>query len=140
MAVVDDDDDDGDGDREGAGVGVGDEDRRRDCVGDDGGVDVGVGDDDGVAVGEGDGVGNSVGGTGDGDGDGDGRSTTGSSVGCISAVSVDCFCGVEARVRVDPGSDQSPTLSPLTKVACNRVWPCSLITGPSNFPRTILPV
>src|SRR5437868_14089083 len=132
MAVGDDDGDDGDGDREGAGVGVGDEDRRRDCVGDD----------DGVAVGEGDGVGNSGGGTGDGvgDGDGDGRSTTGSSVGCISAVSADCFSGVEARVRVDPGSDESPTLSPWTKVACNRVWPCSLITGPSNFPRTILPV
>jgi len=43
-------------------------------------------------------------------------------------------------VVVDPGSDQSPTLSPLANVACNRVWPCSLITGPSNFPRAILPV
>jgi hypothetical protein len=34
---------------------------------------------------------------------------------------VDCLLGLGAGVRVDPGSDQSPTFSPLTKVVCNLV-------------------
>jgi hypothetical protein len=83
-----------------AGVGVGDR------VGDGdsavNGVSVGLGDRDGVGVGE-------------------GRSTIGSSVGCASAAGVDCVLGLGAGVVVDPGSDQSPALSPLTKVVCNLV-------------------
>ena len=111
MTVGDDDGDKGDGDREGAGGGVGDDGRRRDCVGDDDGVD------------EEDGVGDSVGGTGDSVGDRAGPTTSGSSVGCVSAALVDCSlgAGVGVRLEVDPGSDQSPTLSPLTKVVCNLV-------------------
>jgi len=99
MAAGDDDGDNGDGDREGAGGGVGDDGRRRDCVGD------------------------SVGGTGDSVGDRAVRTTNGSSVGCVSAALVDCSlgAGVGVRLEVDPGSDQSPTLSPLTKVVCNLV-------------------
>ena len=99
-------------DRNGVGVGVD--------------VAVGVGDrvadgdsaGNGVSVGLGDGDGD---GSGDGDGVGEGRSTIGSSVGCASAAGVDCLLGVGAGVRVDPGSDQSPTFSPLTKVVCNLV-------------------
>ena len=88
------------------------------------GVDVGAGD-----RGNGDGVGNA-----DSVGDGEGCSTDGSSVGSVSAVLVDFSLGPGGGVRVDPGSDQSPALFPLTKVVCNLVCPCSLITGPSNFP------
>jgi len=92
------------------------------------GVDVAVGVGDRVADGDSVGNGDSVG-LGDGDGDrssdgdgvGEGRSTIGSSVGCASAAGVDCLLGVGAGVRVDPGSDQSPTFSPLTKVVCNLV-------------------
>jgi hypothetical protein len=107
----------GDGDRVGDGVGV------RTVVG------IGVG------VRSGDGVGDA-----DNVGDGKGRSTTGASVGCVSAVLVDFSFAARAGVRIDPGSDQSPIFSPLTKVVCKRVCPCSLMTGPSNFPWTILPV
>ena len=92
------------------------------------GVDVAVGVGDGVADGDSAGTGVSVGlgdgdgdRSGDGDGVGEGRSTIGSSVGCASAAGVDCLLGVGAGVRVDPGSDQSPTFSPLTKVVCNLV-------------------
>jgi hypothetical protein len=90
------------------------------------GVDVGVGVGLGIAVSErvGDGVGDRVGdGVGNGDSVdvGEGRSTIGRSVGCVSAASVDCFCGLGAGVRVDPGSDQSPTFSPLAKTVCKRV-------------------
>lgn len=112
MAVADDDGDDGegncagvgdgvregdgegvgDGDGEGEGEGVGDDGRRRDCVG----------------------SGNRV-------GDGEGCPTNGSSTGSVSAALVDPSLGAGAGVRVDPGSDQSPTLFPLTKVVCNLV-------------------
>jgi hypothetical protein len=82
------------------------------------GVDVGVGDDDRVCVGEGNGVGNS-----DSVGDGDGCSTIGSSVGWVSAALMDSSldAGAGVALAVDPGSDQSPTFSPLAKVVCNRV-------------------
>ena len=75
-------------------------------------VDVGVGD----RVADGDSVGN-----GDSVGVGEGCSTNGSSVGCVSAALVDGSLGRGVEVRVDPGSDQSPTLFPLTKVVCNLV-------------------
>jgi hypothetical protein len=99
------------------------------------GVDVGVG--DRVCVGEGNGVGNS-----DSVGDGEGRATIGSSVGSVSAALLDCplAAGFGVRLALIPGSDQSPTFSPFTNVVCNLVWPCSLITGPSNCPWTILPL
>lgn len=86
------------------------------------GVDAGVVGGDRVADGDSAGNGVSVG-LGDGDrvGVGDGRSTIGSSVGCASAAGVDCVLGLGAGVVVDPGSDQSPTLSPLTKLVCNLV-------------------
>jgi hypothetical protein len=48
--------------------------------------------------------------------------------------------GVGLGLAVDPGSDQPSAFSPLTKLVCNLVCPCSLMTGPSNFPWTILPV
>jgi hypothetical protein len=84
------------------------------------GVDAGVGVGDRVADGDSVGNGDSVD-LGDGAGVGDGRSTIGSSVGCASAAGVDCVLGLGVGVFVDSGSDQSPTLSPLTKVVCNLV-------------------
>jgi len=94
------------GDDVDAGVGVGD----RVADGDSAvnGVDVGVG----VSVGLG--VGDEV-------GVAEGRSTIGSSVGCASTAGGNCSLGLGAGGRVDPGSDQSPALSPLTKVVCNLV-------------------
>ena len=83
-----------------AGVGVGDRVADGDCVG------IGVGNSVGVCVGV---------------GDGEGRAIIGSSVGCASAAGGNCSLGLGAGGRVDPGSDQSPALSPLTKVACNLV-------------------
>ena len=119
------------GDATGIGVGVGD--------GVSLGVGVGVAIGDGFGVGVGDGVG-----FGDGDGvrvgDGEGRSICGVSIGSVSVGSADCSLAFGVGVRAAPGSDQSPAFSPLTNVVCNRVWPCSLTTGPSNFPWTILPV
>jgi hypothetical protein len=86
------------------------------------GVDVAVGVGDRVADGDSAGNGVRVGlGDRDGVGVGEGRSTIGSSVGCASAAGVDCVLGLGAGVVVDPGSDQSPTLSPLTKVVCSLV-------------------
>jgi len=104
-------------------------------------VDIGVGD----RVGDDDSVGSGVGvamGVGDGDGDGEGGAANGSSVGSVSAALLDFSldAGPGVRLTVDPGSDQSPAFSPFTKVVCNLVWPCSRITGPSNFPWTIRPV
>jgi len=83
-----------------AGVGVGGRVADGDCVG------IGVGNSVGVCVGV---------------GDGEGRAIIGSSVGCASAAGGNCSLGLGAGGRVDPGSDQSPALSPLTKVACNLV-------------------
>jgi len=80
------------------------------------GVDVGVGVSVGLADGGGDGDR-----SGDGVGVGEGRSIIGSSVGCASAAGGNCSLGLGAGGRVDPGSDQSPALSPLTKVVCNLV-------------------
>jgi hypothetical protein len=108
--------DDGDAWENGVGVGDGDADS------------VGVA--DGRAEGDGDRAGDGVGvrtvvgigvGVRTGDGDGEGRSTIGASVGCVSAVLLDFSFAAGAGVRVDPGSDQSPTFSPLTKVVCKRV-------------------
>ena len=56
------------------------------------------------------------------------------------AVGIGVGVDVDAPSSTEPGSDQAPTFSPLVNVVCNRVVPCSLMTGPSNFPRTILPV
>jgi len=96
----------------GVGFGVG--------LGVDVGVDVGVSVGVGLGIAVSERVGDDVG-DGDSVGVGEGRSTIGRSVGCVSAASVDCFCGVGAGVRVDPGSDQSPTFSPLAKTVCKRV-------------------
>ena len=105
------------------------------------GVGIGVGNTDMIGVGVGVGVGfgdfdtaaDAVG-TADG-----GDSTTGFALG--AGVLLDCSLGDADGERLAvPGSDQSLTFSPFANVACNRVLPCSLITGPSNFPRTILPV
>lgn len=88
------------------------------------GVGVGVGDivGDGIGVGVGVGLGVDVGADDrDGVGNGEGCSTNGSPVGRVSAALVDGALGVGAGVPVDPGSDQSPTLFPLTKVVCNLV-------------------
>ena len=84
------------------------------------GVNAGVGVGDRVADGDcvGIGVGNSV---GVGVADGEGRAIIGSSVGCASTAGGNCSLGLGAGGRVDPGSDQSLALSPLTKVACNLV-------------------
>ena len=81
-----------------AGVGVGDR----------------VADGDSVGIGDGNSVGVCV-------GDDEGRAIIGSSIGCASAAGGNCSLGLGAGGRVDPGSDQSPALSPLTKVACNLV-------------------
>lgn len=123
----------------GVGVGVGDISR---------GVGVGLGIGLNVALGVGVGLGVVLGGVGLGRsvavGVGDGiRAGLGvaDSVGSSSASSA-CLLGtgVSTVALLDPGSDQPLTFSPLAKFACNRVFPCCLTTGPSNFPRTILPV
>jgi hypothetical protein len=102
----------------GFGVVVGFGDGDGDIVGDGIGVGVAVGGGLGVDVGAGDRVGDD---DRDGFGNGEGCSTNGSSVGRASAALVDGSLGVGAGVPVDPGSDQSPTLFPLTKVVCNLV-------------------
>jgi hypothetical protein len=61
-----------------------------------------------------------------------------SASGCAETVGL--AVAVAVGSAIEPGSDQPPAFSPLAKFACNLVLPCSLITGPSNFPRTILPV
>jgi len=104
----------GDGDADSVGVADGRAEGDGDRVGDGVGVRTVVG--IGVGVRSGDGVGDA-----DNVGDGEGRSTTGASVGCVSAVLVDFSFAAGVGVRVDPGSDQSPTFSPLTKVVCKRV-------------------
>ena len=114
MAVADDDGDDGEGNCAGVGDGV------REGDGE------GVGDGDGEGEGEGEGVGadgrrRACVGSGNRVGDGEGCPTNGSSTGSVSAALVDLSLGTGAGVRVDPGSDQSPTLFPLTKVVCNLV-------------------
>jgi len=103
------------------------------------GVAEGVG--RGVAVGVGDGLGVRA---GFGVGDGVMLSSLTSS---LSEVFADSGFGVRffaagegAGVSSVPGSVQSLVFSPLVKVACKRVPACSLITRPSNFPRTILPL
>ena len=79
-------------------------------------VDVGLGVDVGVGFGVGDRLGDDV-------GSGEDSSINGSSVGSVSGTFGDCSlgAGVGLRPALDPGSDQPPTLSPLTKVVCNRV-------------------
>jgi hypothetical protein len=100
-------------------------------------------------------------GVGDGDGCGGGDSVNGVSAfsgssfgvgagdslegvfgfsGSSSGETVGLAVAVAVADAIDPGSDHPPTLSPLSKFACSLVFCCSLITGPSNFPRTILPV
>jgi hypothetical protein len=48
--------------------------------------------------------------------------------------------GVGLVFSNESSSDQSPTRSPFANFACKRVLACTLITIPSNFPSTILPV
>jgi hypothetical protein len=93
------------------------------AVGSIGGVPTGVGLGVGVAVGKA--VGDSI---------------TGLATG--SAARGDCSLGkgVGLRLADSPGSNHPLTISPFAKLACNRVVPWTLITGPSNFPFTILPV
>jgi hypothetical protein len=59
---------------------------------------------------------------------------------CVSGLEDSVGAGVGAGLSVDPGSSQLLTFSPLAKVACSLVFPCTRTTGPSNFPRTILPL
>jgi hypothetical protein len=130
----------------GVEVGLGDSNNIR-------GVGVGLGKVIGVAVGLGNnfnlavdiGVGISKGSVALADGLGDGAAVNSFSASC----SVSFFGIGETVTRVlgdavvagsDPGSDQPLAFSPFTKFACNLVFPCCLITGPSNFPPTILPV
>jgi hypothetical protein len=114
--------DDGDSWENGVGVGEADSvsvaDGRAEGGGDRVGDGVGVRTVVGIGFGvrTGDGVGDA-----DNVGDGKGRSTIGASVGCVSAVLVDFSFAAGAGARVDPGSDQSPIFSPLTKVVCKRV-------------------
>jgi hypothetical protein len=101
------------------------------------GVGLGVRAGVGVCVGEGVGVAFGVDvGNGVSVGDDDIRSC---SV-CVSGLEDSVGAGVGAGLSVDPGSSQLLTFSPLAKVACSLVFPCTRTTGPSNFPRTILPL
>ena len=86
-------------------------------------------------VGEGNGVGNDH-------GVDNGGSVIGFSMGGVSVTLLGTCLGAGLGVwrEAEPGSDQPPAFAPLTKLVCNLVWPCSRITGPSNFPWTILPV
>jgi hypothetical protein len=121
----------GDGDGRGVGVGVG--------VGLGLGMGVGVGVGVGLGLGSGIGVGVGLGLCSGADvavGVGGGDSSNGFSGFSVSSAGE----GVARSPELDPGSDHPPALSPFTKFACNRVSPCRLITGPSNFPRTIFPV
>jgi hypothetical protein len=103
------------------------------------GVGVGVGENLGVAVGVcfsvGNGVGERVGKAVDG-----GNSSIGVSADSISGDGRSGSLAAGVGFGVDPGSNQLLTLLPLTNVACSLVFPWSRMTGPSNFPRTILPV
>lgn len=107
------------------------------------GIANGVGEDVGLGVGVrvGINVGKGVGITG-GVSNGDGESDSADGVSGVSfAVAIGSLAvGVGLGTAVDPGSNQSLTLFPLTNVACNLVFPWIRMTGPSNFPRTILPV
>ena len=125
------------------GVGLG--------LGSTNGVGVGLGDGFRVAVGVG--LGSSTVAVGVGDGLGEGVSAS-----CFSASSISSLGVGDALTRagvglgrsvgtalafavgIEPGSDQPPVFSPFTNSACNLVFPCCRITGPSNFPRTIFPV
>lgn len=132
----------GDGKVLGANVGIGDANGV--------GVGLGVGKIIGVGVGLGSfslavgiGLGSSKASVGLGEGEGIGDRVSSFSASSISSFGVgDAFArsGLALAVGVDPGSDQPPAFSPFTKFACNLVFPCSRITGPSNFPRTIFPV
>jgi hypothetical protein len=105
-------------------------------------VAIGVGTGDAVGVGVGCGVEDRI---GDRTGIGVGKSSVSSVRGVSTGFGDSSFgggvaVGVGVRPSSDPGSDQSPTFSPFANFACSRVCPCSLITSPSNFPSTILPV
>jgi len=105
-------------------------------VGVDVAVGVGVGVNAGINVDKG--VGSSEG-VSNGDGDGDSADAALEvSFGVVTGSPF--FAGLGLGIVVSPGSTQLLTLFPLTKVACNVVFPCIRMTGPSNFPRTILPV
>src|SRR5205085_6741627 len=105
-------------------------------TGDAVGVSLGVG--VGVDLGVGLGVGVCV---AEGDADSAGSSD---SIGSLSDAGGDssffAAFGVVAACAVRPGSDQPLTCLPFANIACQRAFPCSLITGRSIFPRTILPV
>jgi hypothetical protein len=93
------------------------------------GVRAGVGVGEGVGVGFGIDVGNAV-----------GDDDIGSCSVCVSGLEDFVGAGVEVGLSVDPGSSQLLALSPPANVACSLVFPCTRTTGPSNFPRTILPL
>jgi hypothetical protein len=109
------------------------------------GVAVGVG----VGVRVGFGVGITVGsiagvpnGVGFAVGIGDGVATSFTGFAFVSAGAGDCSLGSGLGLRFEgsPGSSQPLAISPFANVACNLVLPWTLITVPSNFPFTILPV
>ena len=105
------------------------------------GVNFGVGSgvDLGVAVALGVDLGEAVG-VATGDADSAGSSDPTDSLSAAAGDSSFAAAGGVVTARaIRPGSDQPLACSPFANVACNRVCPCSLITGPSNFPRTILP-
>ncbi len=99
------------------------------------GVDFGVGITVGSIAGVPNGVGIAV-------GVGDGAATSLTRLAVGSAGEGDCSLGsgVGLRFADSPGSSQPPAISPFANVACNLVLPWALITVPSNFPFTILPV
>jgi hypothetical protein len=105
------------------------------------GVIAGVGVGDGVGVGLGVGEGEGVAfGVNVGSGLGVGEGVAGSFLVCVAGLGDFVGSGVEAVSSANLGSSQSPTFSPFAKVAWSLVVPCIRTTGPSNFPRTILPV
>ena len=100
-------------------------------------VGIGVGDGVGLGVGEGEGV---AFGVNVGSGVEVGEGVAGSFSVCVAGLGDFVGSGVEAVSSANFGSSQSPTFSPFAKVAWSLVVPCMRTTGPSNFPRTILPV
>jgi hypothetical protein len=102
-------------------------------------VGIGVGDGVGLGVGVGEGVAFGVN-VGSGVGVGEGVAGAGSFSVCVAGLGDFVGSSVEAVSSANFGSSQLPTFSPFAKVAWSLVVPCIRTTGPSNFPRTILPV
>jgi hypothetical protein len=98
---------------------------------------IGVGDRVGLGAGVGEGV---AFGVNVGSGVGVEKGVAGSFSVCVAGLGDFVGSGVEAVSSANFGSSQAPTFSPFAKVAWSLVVPCIRRTGPSNFPRTILPV